>query len=51
MLTEVEWGQCPVCARTVTPTRCDNIRLHDDKSGNRCPASWQPFRITEAVES
>lgn len=47
MLTPAEWGMCPVCARTVTPNRWDRIRPHDDKAGNRCPASSQPFRITE----
>jgi hypothetical protein len=42
--------RCPVCHRRVQPTKAHNIQGHVDTSGKRvCPASGEPFDITEAV--
>ena len=39
---------CPVCRRPVDTNHGGrNLAVHNDKAGNRCPASIQPKRITE----
>lgn len=41
-------GICPVCWRTISPTRWDRIAAHRDSVWRDiCPASGEPFNITD----
>lgn len=41
--------RCPVCWRTVHPSVRHNIIGHADKLMQPCPASGEPFYITELI--
>lgn len=40
---------CPVCHRHITASRWDLTPEHHDTNGVRCPASSEPWRITETL--